>query len=341
MVPTGVRPVPLRSCAPRARGDGFPLPLPERGGECAPRACGVGPHCRHAEQACFSSNWENLAVPDSSSEETADLPAHAGLEVFNGVVFEGGLPGDRLLARLSGTTRTVWAKYDPRTDGSLPLWRHMADAAAVAGLLWDHWVPAQVRRTIGAALPGGAGDARRLVVWLAAIHDIGKASPAFACQVESLAGAMRDVGLGMPAHPQMPDRRLAPHGLAGQALLEEWLVERCGWTRRSVLQFGIVVGGHHGVPPGYHDIRELNVHPDLLRTPGFESQWRDVQTELLDACAEVCGVAERLAEWRQVRLPQPVQVLLTGLVIVADWIASNPDLFPYFPEGQHHSDAER
>ncbi|MEY9214416.1 CRISPR-associated endonuclease/helicase Cas3 [Thermobifida halotolerans] len=40
-----------------------------------------------------------------------------------------------------------------------------------------------------------------------------------------------------------------------------------------------------------------------------------------------------MGEWRQTRLPQPVQVVLTALVIVADWIASNPDLFPYFPDG--------
>ncbi|MGW4273290.1 HD domain-containing protein [Streptomyces seoulensis] len=50
------------------------------------------------------------------------------------------------------------------------------------------------------------------------------------------------------------------------------------------------------------------------------------------ACAEEFGVRERLAAWAGVKLPQSVQVLLSALVIVSDWIASNSDLFPYFPQ---------
>ena len=62
----------------------------------------------------------------------------------------------------------------------LPLWRHMEDSAGVAGLLWDFWLPANVRALITGELPGGEGDGRRLAVWLAGVHDIGKATPAFA-----------------------------------------------------------------------------------------------------------------------------------------------------------------
>ncbi|MFJ2028391.1 CRISPR-associated helicase Cas3' [Streptosporangium sp. NPDC087985] len=242
---------------------------------------------------------------------------------------------------LSSAARAVWAKHDRETDGWLPLWQHLADSGAVAGLLWDHWLPLQVRQVIAEALPGGADDARRMAVWLATTHDIGKATPAFACQVESLADAMQIVGLDMPPYKQLPDRRLAPHGLAGQVLLQEWLVERYGWARSAAVQFAIIAGGHHGVPPTHADIQELNVHPELLRTPGCSSMWRGVQQEILDRCAEASEVQDRLAEWREVRLPQPTQVLLTGLVIVADWIASNPDLFPYFPETRQQNDRGR
>lgn len=242
---------------------------------------------------------------------------------------------------LSVPARAVWAKHDRDSDGWLPLWRHMADSGAVVGLLWDEWVPVQVRQLLSDALPGGEADARRLVVWSATTHDIGKATPAFSCQVELLADGMRAEGLDMPLQKRFPDRKLAPHGLAGLVLLQEWLVERYGWRKSAALQFAIVAGGHHGVPPTSLDIQQVIDRPQLLRTRECATLWRGVQWEFLDRCADLCLIRERLPEWQAAKLPQQAQVLLTGLVIVADWIASNPDLFPYFPDAQHIGDHER
>ncbi|MFD4635393.1 CRISPR-associated helicase Cas3' [Streptomyces sp. NPDC058284] len=210
----------------------------------------------------------------------------------------------------------------------------MEDSAAVAGLLWDEWLPANVRTLVAEALPGAAEEGRSLMVWLAAVHDIGKATPAFACQVDQLADVMRGQGLEMKTRRQFGvARAMAAHALAGQVLLSEWLEERHGWSARQSGQFAVVTGGHHGVPPEHGQLNDLYDRPYLLRTPGASGElWRRVQEELLDACVEEYGVRERLRVWRTVRLSQPVQVLLTAVVIVADWIASNPDLFPYFPQ---------
>ncbi|UCM89732.1 type I-E CRISPR-associated protein Cse1/CasA [Streptomyces marincola] len=248
------------------------------------------------------------------------------------VAAEGQSPRpDSGFTALSAAARSAWGKSDRDQGSWLPLWQHMADSGAVAGRLWDAWVPDQVRRLIAEALPGGEVDARRLVVWLATVHDIGKATPAFAHQYEPLAGRMRKAGLDMPYEQALrDDRRLAPHGLAGHILLQEWLEQRHGWTGRSSGQFAVVIGGHHGVPPGHHALHHLQLRPDLLRTPGpSEGLWKDVQYELLTACAEEAGVEERLRAWTTVRLSQPVQVMLSALVILADWIASSVELFPY------------
>ncbi|MFG2143995.1 type I-E CRISPR-associated protein Cse1/CasA [Streptomyces sp. NPDC048696] len=242
--------------------------------------------------------------------------------------------GQLPFARLSPPARSAWAKHDRKTGEWLPLWRHMADSGAVAAALWHGWLPCSVRQLVSSALPGGEDDARRLVRFLAASHDIGKCSPAFACQVEQLADSMRDHGLDMPGKGQFgQDRRMAPHGLAGQLLIQDRLVERFGFNARTAGQFAVVAGGHHGTPPESQQIHDLRLRPHLLGHSGpSESAWRQAQRELLDGCAELAGVGERLPQWRGVRLPQPVQVLLTAIVILSDWIASAPEMFPYDPE---------
>ncbi|MFE1957626.1 type I-E CRISPR-associated protein Cse1/CasA [Streptomyces sp. NPDC059479] len=210
----------------------------------------------------------------------------------------------------------------------------MADSAAVAGKLWESWLPESVKRLMSEALPDGDKDGVRLVQFLAASHDTGKCTPAFACQVEQLAGRMRDRGLDMltvKAYGQ--DRRMAPHGLAGQLLLQEWMGERFGLTARLAGQFAVVAGGHHGVPPESQQVHDLQLRPHLLRHSGPSSDvWRCTQYEFMDWCAELTGVTDRLPSWQDVRLPQAAQVLLTAVVILSDWIASAPELFPYAPE---------
>lgn len=245
--------------------------------------------------------------------------------------------GDTPLGRLSPEARSAWAKHHRETDTWLPLWRHAADTHAVAGMLWERWVPHSIRRAVAEALPGGADDAERLVRFLAAVHDAGKASPAFACQVEQLGDKMRQAGLDMPTAKQFGEsRRLAPHGLAGQMLIQEWMRERFGFAPRVAGQFAVVAGGHHGTPPDTQQIHDLQFRPHLLRHPGpSEEIWQRVQYELMDGCAELADVQERLPAWVDVRLSQPVQVLLTAVVILSDWIASAPELFPYAPESWH------
>ncbi|MFJ4683746.1 CRISPR-associated helicase Cas3' [Streptomyces sp. NPDC088789] len=210
----------------------------------------------------------------------------------------------------------------------------MADSGNVAGKLWDEWLPDGIKSQVSAALPGAEADAARLVRFLATSHDIGKAVPAFACQVEQMAERMRDCGLDMlTAKEYGTDRRLAPHGLAGQLLMQEWMGERFGLGARVAGQFAVVAGGHHGVPPGSAQIHDLQLRPHLLRHTGPSAEtWHRTQFELLDWCAELTDVTERLPSWRDVRLPQTLQVLLTAVVILADWIASAPELFPYAPE---------
>lgn len=229
---------------------------------------------------------------------------------------------------------SVWAKTywddEARVGYWLPLWQHLDDCGGVAGRLWDQWLPPSARDTLSGAF-GGPDQARRAVCFLAGVHDVGKATPAFAVQARRgfgvLADDMRAVGLVMPAEIPDVERRKLHHTLAGQVALEDWLVERAGWALTATSPFAVVVGGHHGIPPDVSEPGPARTRQHLLGG----GLWHDVRFALLDRAARRFAVDGLLAEWGSLRLSQPVQVLLTGLVVVADWIASNADLFPSVP----------
>src|SRR5690606_12848526 len=118
--------------------------------------------------------------------------------------------------------------------GSLSLVRHLADSAEVAKLVWDRWLPAHTRRLISAGLPGGDPDGRLLLCWLAGVHDIGKLTPAFACQVRELADTMDAMGLKMPG--ALGNRSMLPHALAGHLSVTDYLVE-AGWDAATATTY--------------------------------------------------------------------------------------------------------
>lgn len=217
---------------------------------------------------------------------------------------------------------SVWGKTNPATGGHLPLLVHMQDSIHVAEWLWDRWLPESVKRLIADAV-GSHDDAKVLVAWLAGIHDTGKCSRDFAVQAAlvapSLLDRMRDAGLAV-------GQRVTKigHATVGQIVLQDWLVER-GFAPRSAGTFATVVGGHHGRNPTDCELRDARLHPENFG----DGEWVRVRDELLTAMASISGAGQCLQRWKNLRLPRPVQVLLTGIVIVADWLASNEELFPY------------
>lgn len=231
---------------------------------------------------------------------------------------------------MSDSARWVWAKsgVDDRkvVVDWLPLWRHLADSAEIAGHLWDEWLSPQARRVVVDAV-GDDGSARALVGFLAGVHDVGKATPVFQSKVPVLAEQLRAHGLTLGIDVSTEDRRRLPHGLAGQVLLEQHLRDR-GWRRTAARQLGAVIGGHHGVPPGLSEVEAAAARPALLGG----GLWREVQGRLIsDAEGRTEVNLERLGECA---LGQPAAVIATGLVIVADWLASNASLCPLVPIGR-------
>lgn len=238
---------------------------------------------------------------------------------------------------MDAQTSAIWAlwakKGKPGEMTWLPLPQHLLDAARVARLLWRRWLPESVRHLIESDLDNPElGE--ELLVFLAAAHDVGKGLPLFQSkpktfQPDDLDSRIVD-GLrasGLPAEPFSFFINIAqtPHALATQALLEHW-----GCDDRIAL----ILGAHHGKPSpqaseGAALIAQYPNHYHLGATG--RDAWQAAQAELLDLALQQ-GDFESLDQ-----LPVPgflAQVLLTGLVIMADWIASNERLFPYWTYGE-------
>jgi CRISPR-associated helicase Cas3/CRISPR-associated endonuclease Cas3-HD len=209
----------------------------------------------------------------------------------------------------------------------MPLVQHLSDSADVAGPVWD-WLPLHIRDLIERALPRGARDGRVLLMWLAGVHDIGKCSPPFAHKMPVLTEPMRSLGFAFPR--DTTDFGKAPHGLVGHVVLSRWLQERHGFQRNVATSYAVVVGGHHGAPPSVLNLRATQRNPDLTG----EGTWAAVQAEILDGMAARVGATDLLPRWADMPLPPTVQAVLTGAVIVSDWLASNTELFPYQAEDQ-------
>ncbi len=228
-----------------------------------------------------------------------------------------------MLDSWSPAATSCWGKTNPKTGGWLPLVQHLEDAAGVMRELWTKQ-PGNIRALFTDTF-GETDAAVAFITFCAGVHDLGKASTHFAFKAEMvgmgyLCGNMAEHGLVGPARIANPQ----PHGVLGQAYLGSWLKRRYSANPFRAERLTCIIGGHHGANP---DPREIEDAKNLLAT---EAQpWHDVRDEICDRMAELTTADAYLVQWMAMEIPVTVQILTEGLVIMADWIASNEDLFPY------------
>ena len=265
---------------------------------------------------------------------------------------------------LSRQARSIWGKTD-RQDGErwLPLYTHMADSIAMAERIWDQWTPDGTKAIVRRSVRGRCAEAtdayaepspravdgddlaRKTYLLLAGIHDIGKATPVFQAKPIRYAAGI-DAGelsmawlperAGLPIRHNLTDPNKPTHPIAGQIIMERYLCERHAWDETTARSYASVIGGHHGTPPSSGILREAQ--KGLPERLGHDSQqssaWLDVQYELIDFIIQRVGMTDRDLAALATRFLHPcAAAILTGLVIMADWIASDSDddRFPLVP----------
>ena len=129
---------------------------------------------------------------------------------------------------LAPQSRALWAKTGGGEERNLwsSLYVHMLDSMYVARKLWGEWLSGSVKSDISSFI-GSESAAEALVSWLACIHDIGKATPAFQYKVLERAEFVGEMGLRLPSARMM--NHPPSHATMGELILEEWLDSR-GWA---------------------------------------------------------------------------------------------------------------
>lgn len=209
-------------------------------------------------------------------------------------------------------------KTDPQ-DSSLwlPLWVHLKDTSGVMEYLVRYWLPESVKRATGLLEEVLIGAAK----FLGAIHDGGKATVSFQTQILE--------GLKEPRHHLEGrtsltclerNRSKTNHAIASEVILLEL---GCPPGLASI------AGAHHGRPQQECDVdSQLISWTSNYYSKGYEKFWRGCWQEIADWALEESGFSsmEELPD-----LTISTEILLTGLLIMADWIASNTAYFPLIP----------
>ena len=230
------------------------------------------------------------------------------------------------MGKLSKQALSLWAKKENREGQELwlPLVAHLVDTKNVISWLYSHWLNDSQRQLLQQDLT--ASEIEQLVKFVGYFHDIGKATPAFQTKPsynrdyaldDELTEKLLQSGFEKLAEYNPSSRSKSPHALAGETILEN----------AGLNTFvGAIIGAHHGKTVGefFDSQRQFNTYTsNYLLSDGNENlqaEWQKTQQELIDYGLSVTGFTS-LEEVPQITQPQAV--LLTGLLIMADWIASS------------------
>ena len=235
----------------------------------------------------------------------------------------------KLVENLSKRVRLIWGKTNKDdADIWLPLYIHLSDTAAIAEIVWDQWIPLSSKMVVARSIlheedipniDSALHESKRLYLACAALHDIGKATPDFQLRARfsnrDLIEYVQNEGLRFPSLGSL-DR--IPHALASMAI-----VERHGWDQT----LSIVLGGHHGKPPSIVMLDDIVAFQANI---GFNDvPWIAAQDELYTYALRLAGIMPDDPIFGY-ELDPTAQIALTGMLIMADWLASDEYRFPYF-----------
>lgn len=211
-------------------------------------------------------------------------------------------------------------------DGEwLPLFIHLADTVNVAKYLTEYYLSATIWQQ--ADVP--SEQIKQLAVFLAYVHDIGKATALFQSRITAHLPLCRNrliaSGAAIPSACSFISQDATPHSLASAVIL---LRNGCPDSTAEI------IGAHHGCPADRSAVHlqaaERAYEENYFGRNIPEQQlWQSAWSEFIAEGLQISGFRD-ISELPQ--LSAQMQILLTGILIMADWIASNTGYFPLIPD---------
>lgn len=208
------------------------------------------------------------------------------------------------------------AKTDPQDSlRYLPNWMHAQDTAGMMENLCRRWLPRAVWERLEQEI--GEDTALRFCCLLALLHDIGKQTALFQTNIQVHLADYALCTLEVPRDQRFYRNHNVPHARAGEAVLLKY-----GFPA----SFAAIVGAHHGKPQdGGADIAIEESPRCFYGTDRPNAAWETCWRQTIAAALAQCGFA---SPDELPAVSMSAQMLLTGLLIMADWLASNTAYFP-------------
>ncbi|WP_433519723.1 CRISPR-associated helicase Cas3' [Nonomuraea sp. CA-143628] len=222
-----------------------------------------------------------------------------------------------------------------------PLLAHSLDTAAVTLLLFDDYLADPVRHLLAETFgQGEPARARKMVALLAALHDIpGKACSEFLklfypsrdkhglrAAARRWEGEARTVGL--PLVTNLEQHPSIAHAKVTARLLPRLLgcaCRRCGsdgLKTPTLHMVGDLLGGHHGHIPNADQLSGISIDSC--------NKWENIHQALIGDLARLLDIDQRDVKQTVAKPARPAAMpLFAGLVVLADWLASNESFFTY------------
>lgn len=230
-------------------------------------------------------------------------------------------------SKLSNELKLIIAKSDSENNKWMPFWMHEKDTANIMEyLLHSRYQELSDLCALSFDILKKTG------MLLAYLHDIGKITPLFQAKIlESLPGRrtiFEHYGVKIPEYSKFINKNNSHHAKCGEAILIAM-----GFPN----DFSSIIGAHHGMPAD--DVKNhIEYYPQhFYGIPKDREFWLALYKEWIAFAFESVGVSD-ISELP--KLNKRTQVLLSGLLIMSDWMASDRANFDLIEENMILSEEE-